>query len=285
MPLRATAALTPHRPARPEQCTVWIKDQVAGAGLQACKRTSMNTNCAGGGRFAAAHFGLQTLRRRCCRHLMPSCVLCAPRGSRAECNPDGTCKFCAAGKGLLLPVAAIWLDAGYPESQVRGGPGAAPGAAAGRRQAAGTASARCGAAAALLAVAHHVPRRQPHTAWGARLHATTVERGACPVPPSRPPAAVHGRCHGAGQRQPDDWQPRQRVGGGLRRGLARLWLRGVRQGLQPAHRRRQGAGAWQRAACAWPALRLQTAPRSACPAARQRALASAAAPAACGGPP
>lgn len=35
----------------------------------------------------------------------------------AECNPDGACRRCAVASQILIPAAALWIDAGYPETQ------------------------------------------------------------------------------------------------------------------------------------------------------------------------
>ena len=55
------------------------------------------------------------------------CIVCAPTNllapdipaRAAECNPDGTCRRCTTAGAVLMPSAAIWLDAGYPETQVQ----------------------------------------------------------------------------------------------------------------------------------------------------------------------
>ncbi|KAI7840839.1 hypothetical protein COHA_005485 [Chlorella ohadii] len=60
------------------KCTLLLG--TTGTGLDACRRTSMNAGC-------------------------------------AECNPDGTCRRCTTAGAVLMPSAAIWLDAGYPETQ------------------------------------------------------------------------------------------------------------------------------------------------------------------------
>lgn len=60
-----------------KKCNVLLG--TATTGLAACRASSMNAGC-------------------------------------AECNPDGTCRRCSAG-AVLMPAAAVWLDAGYPETQ------------------------------------------------------------------------------------------------------------------------------------------------------------------------
>jgi hypothetical protein len=60
------------------KCTLRLT--TTGTGLDSCRRTSMNAGC-------------------------------------AECNPDGTCRRCSTAGAVLMPSAAVWLDAGYPETQ------------------------------------------------------------------------------------------------------------------------------------------------------------------------
>ena len=68
---------------------------------------------------------------------LPLRLACSPSclSERCACRPglsaDGTCNRCTNTSKLLLPVNAIWLDAGYPETQVGSfspvrPPGAAP---------------------------------------------------------------------------------------------------------------------------------------------------------------